>query len=200
MIIASLWVTSAMLVCTILLAGWASGESPQDAVRLWNLEYPESEGAVVDVTLVPAREDETARGSITFAPGHVKDVQYQICEIGQACFAIGIPLQRDNDTWSFDTADLPKHSPLFDAPPTFVAGTRVGIQFFVHPTASDGDPLLFPKGLPETIPSFEQDFVTWSETHYFETVIQPGQKDAPSLGLVVLVVGIMLLAMVRRRN
>lgn len=203
---ACLVVAGMMLLSMAVGAGAVEAE---DAATLWDEAYPEHSGAVRSVVVhnEPVPAGRPVAMSITFADDfEVERVSYQICEVGNACFAIGVPLDQDPDdpqTWHMSTRKLTEKSPLFDSPPRFEEGQRIGVQFFVYPPGTqEQNQTLFPEGLPDDDPSFRDDFVAWSETHYFATTFVAEPEGIPIVGsalVMALAVAVLLVAGRMRR-
>lgn len=205
-------VTLAFAVAVLAVPGAVAADAA-DAAALWQDAH--GDDGVVSVTL-PAgiQVGEQIEGAITFRPdAGVAEVLYKACEVGQTCFATGIPATRDGTTWSFDTQEIPLYSRALDEPHHYAAGVRAGFQFVVcldNGTACPAPPLgacdestdrwiLFPSGLRCDDPSFDTAFRSWSETHYFGVDVADA-KTTPAVGAVALGALVVLAAVLRARR
>ncbi|MGB0653324.1 MAG: hypothetical protein ACPGQL_09010 [Thermoplasmatota archaeon] len=147
--------------------------------------YPESEAAAVreqetglrDVVRVWHEPEQVAAGSqwrgfIELAPdANITMVQYQICEVGNQCFAPPhAATEVEPGIWRFDTDD---YRPIGrDAPVDYEEGMLVGFQWLFN----DGDDLeMFPHGVEVNSPECEaMGWIACADTHYFSFTIAPG--------------------------
>lgn len=116
---------------------------------------------------------------------NVTAVHYQVCRVGQACFAPPTPAGRlANGTFSLDTAGYLANG----RPVDYQAGWRLGVKWFL-----DGQE--FPAGPDLSSPECAGDAaMACSERHYFVfTMGGDGRKPAASPGLP-LVVGLLAVA------
>lgn len=173
--------------------------------------YPESAAPSLDERIVRVwHEPEVPapgtqwQGFMELAPGHnVSQVKYQICRVGQNCFAPPTPAQDMGDNvWRFDTNDY--RDPIVGEPIHWGEDVNgdgsewlVGVQYFlVDPDHEAGKPV--PEGLE--IPSEECDAVSWEEcsaTHYF-VFAMPAEtssgEQAPALPVAFLLIALAFLA------
>lgn len=205
------------LILLTLAAAPADAERPADAAALWRDLY--GDDGVVSVTLPAAiAAGAQIQGSITFTEdAAAADVLYKACEVGQTCFATGVPTMVDaaGTTWSFDTTDIPLHSRALDRPHEYAEGVRAGFQFVVcldNGSACPAPPLgacdqstdrwlLFPAGRACDDASFDSDFMAWSETHYFGVDVT-GSNAVPSAGVAIVfgVIAALAVAVTARRR
>jgi hypothetical protein len=141
------------------------------------------------------------RGTLVLRPGHqVLAAQYQICRVGQACFAPPAPAQRvGNDTFTFDTADYLANGHPVD----YQAGWRIGVQWIL--TERDGNQtrsVPFPAGPGPSDPGCAGDgqALACQERHYLAFEMPPAEKGAPALGAPLLAVVLLGLAFGRMRR
>lgn len=196
----------ALLAALLLLMPTVPAEEPEEAPALWTELY--GDDGVVGLRLGEGgvAEGEPIQGALTFRDGYgVEDVRYQICRIGESCFAIGVPTHNESGTWTFDTADIPAAIGR-SAPTTYEAGQRIGVQFFVC-TAADPpcpeNPLewrFFPVGEEGCVEKETTEaFRACEETHYFGVTIEESRRT-PGPGLLGLVAGLAAVALLARRR
>lgn len=201
------------VLAALVLVPAASAEEPEDAPALWTELYGDEgvESLVFTPRTIGAGEHFETVLSFT-EEVNVSDVKYQICYIGQGCFAIGVPTTEvEPGTWRIDTRDINEHTgyekdinfqrqPVHDPQPT-----RIGIQFFVCTTDDvpcPDNPLEwrpFPVGESGCAqqPSPEA-FRACEETHYFGITIEES-RAVPGPGLPVALAVIALGALAVRR-
>lgn len=188
------------LLGLMLFFSTAVAEDPADAARLWTEQHGDEgvEAVWVEPTVVQAGTQ--FEGFIRFAPDYpVEDVTYQICEVGDACFAIGVPMEPVGDnTWRFDTADLPKYTNL-PRPREYKEGEDIGFSFFVYlPDVQREEGFLpFPDQPKCSAELPYEEWMACEETQYFVTTIAAGEKETPGLGLLPL---LPLLGLAARRR
>ncbi len=179
--------------------------------------FEESEASSLDARIVavwhtPAVPEPGTQwqGFIQFTPGHnVTAVRYQICDVGNACFAPPTPATRLNETtWTFDTDNY--RDPTFDRPilwgdASYSGGApwRVGTQYFL--TQSDGNMTVVPHGEDFASDVCKDRYRACAETHYIAWEMPAGRvgasEGAPGLGLVGILVAVAVVgAAVRKRR
>ncbi len=151
------------------------------------------------------------QGGIRLHEGHnVTQVLFQICRVGQACFAPPTAANTtDGDTWTFDTNQY--REPVQGRPVQWGINQpheganewQVGVQYFfvTDESGPGGEPIPHGDGdLPPDDCVTEECYVAWSATHYF-VFTMPGvvpEEHAPAMPLVWLLVGLALAG--RARN
>jgi hypothetical protein len=148
-------------------------------------------------TRVPAHTQ--WQGILTLRPGnHVLSAQYQVCRVGQACFAPPAPAQRHGDTFVFDTANYTAGGRSVD----YQAGWRIGVQWLLTEDAGMNETRTetFPEGRDLSGAGCAADPLGCQETHYIAFDMEPAAHAAP--GAAVLPVAALLLgaAGARRRH
>lgn len=180
-----------LAIALVILLPLATGAEPSDAAALWMEEHGTDivAGASFPAEIV-AGEQFTA--TLHFN-GDVDDVRYQICSIGNACFASNLELVRTGNNWTLDTAKIPDQLDFIDKPQQFVAGERIGVQFFI---TQGNETTPFPHGRecdprdPEL--ASNEAWIACDETHYFGTNVIAGEKQTPGLGFLAAIVAIAL--------
>lgn len=139
------------------------------------------------------------RGVLVLRPGTpVVSAQYQVCRVGQACFAPPAPAQRHGDTFTFDTVNYTANG----APVDYQGGWRIGVQWIL--TEQDGNgtrTTLFPEGPAASDPNClgEAQAVACQERHYIAFDMAPAPKAAPAPEAVFVLLFLLLsLGLVRR--
>ncbi len=139
-------------------------------------------------------------GGLRLAPDtNVTQVLYQICRVGEACFAPPTPANSaDGRNWTFDTNDYrdPVQGMLIawgiNLPHQHDTTWEVGVQYFLRtPNNTAGDPV--PRGIEELPPRDCVDacWDEWSATHYFVFTMpatSAGQETTPAPGIPILLV------------
>lgn len=125
------------------------------------------------------------QGSLALRPGHaVLSAQYQVCRVGQACFAPPAPATRvGNDTFTFHTADYLAGG----RPVDYQAGWRIGVQWLL--TERDGNGTRtrpFPEGPGPADPACagEAQALACQERHYLVFDMPPATRNAPAGGAI----------------
>jgi len=155
-------------------------------------------------------------GFIRFVEGHnVTDVRYQICRVGQVCFAQPTLAERvDDNMWTFDTADYKAGRNAVDwgrnHPGDQPGDWRVGVKYYLFTDGQDTDyrnGTLVPTGLalddPRCVEGGELTWVECDETHYFAfdlTAERAGGNGAPGLPIAGLLVAVVAAAWLVRRE
>lgn len=134
------------------------------------------------------------QGHLTLRPGHrVVAAQYQICRVGEACFAPPAPATRvGNDTFQFDTADYKAGGHPVDYQP----GWRLGVQWLLTERADNGTlrQAAFPAGPDASDPACKGDAraLACQERHYLAFDVAPAAANpAPLPGLVAPVAALL---------
>jgi len=147
--------------------------------------------------LVPAHTQ--WHGTLVLRDGHdVLSAQYQICRVGQACFAPPAPATRmDNDTFTFDTSSYLAGG----RPVDYQAGWRIGVQWLLTERTADNGTRVeaFPAGPDPSDPACAGDAqsVSCQERHYLAFDMAPAATTgAPALGMPALLCGMVLAVMV----
>jgi hypothetical protein len=143
-------------------------------------------------TLVPAHSQ--WHGVLVLRPGHpVVAAQYQVCRVGNACFAPPAPAQRSGaDTFRFDTANYTAGGHAID----YQAGWRIGVQWLLtEKTANATRVVAFPLGPEAGDPACAGDgaALACQERHYLAFDMEPAPRAVPALGAPALL-GVALLA------
>jgi hypothetical protein len=185
-----------LAVALIMILPLVSGAESSEAAELWTAEH--GTGLVAGATF----PEEIVAGQQFSATLHlakeVESVRYQICSIGNACFASNLELERSGNNWTLDTAKIPDQLDFIDKPQQFEEGERIGVQFFIK---QGNETVLFPHGrdCDPRDPELEstEAWVACDETHYFGTNVIAGEKQAPGLGFLALLV---VIALVMKRE
>lgn len=191
----------ACLAATILLlVPHAAAVDEADAPAAWQEQFGTDWVEAAGHSPDPVPPGTQWQGFIRFAAGHnITEARYQICRVGEACFAPPILAASDDGrTFRFDTAHY--KDPVYDEPIRYEAGWRIGVQWVLTMQESDG-PVLFPEGIPFSDPRCDDDPVGCSETHYiaFDMAEAKRGEDVPGMHLVLLTVALLVVAALRRR-
>jgi hypothetical protein len=144
-------------------------------------------------------------GFLVLRPGHaVVSAQYQICRVGQACFAPPAPAAREgNDTFTFSTAAYLANGKPVD----YQAGWRIGVQWILTERNATGGTrqAAFPEGPGPTDPACagDQQALACQERHYLAFEMPPAPKAAPAPALpllALLLLGLGAVGRSRRRD
>lgn len=152
------------------------------------------------------------QGGIRLNEGHnVTEVRYQICRVGQSCFAPPTPASTvDGLTWSFDTAEY--REPVqnrtvewgINQPHEGASDWDIGVQYFfiTDDSKAGGEPIPHGDGdLPPDDCTSEECYLAWSASHYF-VFTMPGTVAASDEGapmpLAWLLIGLIIAA--RKRS
>jgi hypothetical protein len=141
-------------------------------------------------------------GFLALRPGHaVVSAQYQLCRVGQACFAPPAPAARaGNDTFTFDTADYRAGGQPVD----YQAGWRIGVQWILTERAANGTLVQtsFPQGPGPADPACagDQAAVACQERHYLAFEMPPAAKAAPAPAAAVTLLLLLALGAARRHG
>ncbi|MCA1810454.1 MAG: hypothetical protein LC623_00380 [Halobacteriales archaeon] len=138
-------------------------------------------------------------GFLVLRPGHnVTAAQYQICRVGQACFAPPSPATRvGNDTFAFDTADYKANGKPVDYQP----GWRIGVQWVLTEGAGNATrQSLFPQGPGPGDPACAGDAAALAcqEQHYLAFDMAPVAKESPAQGVALPVAALLALGVAGR--
>ncbi len=165
--------------------------------------YEESEAPQLDPRIAEVWHDPPIpapgtqwNGYIRFVEGHnITAVSYQICDVGNACFAPPTPAKQDSENmWSFYTDDY--RDPTFDRPilwgdASYSGGEpwRIGTQFYL--THGDGNLTVVPDGVQLATEECKGRYRECAETHYFAWDMPAGNvgsqdQGAPGIGLIAL--------------
>lgn len=196
-------ITAASALLAVLFMPGVQAIEEADASTVWLAQ--EGTNGVVAAGHLPTTvsEGEQFQGFIHFtAEVNATDVRYQICRVGEACFAPPTPATKMGDgNWTFDTNDY--RDPVFGEPVHYKAGWRVGVQYLLN---VDGHNVTFPEGLSHEHPLAREDPVAWAETHYlaFNVASDAPTAPVPGPGPVMLIPGaaaaFMLMQMSKRRR
>jgi hypothetical protein len=196
-----------LAVALILILPIVSGAEPSEAAELWQAEYGTDLviGATFPEVIVSGEQFEaTLQLSET-----VFDVRYQICTIhpnptpengfGWACLEGNQPAFRDGNNWTLSTARIPEFSQTRDNVLFFDEGNRFGVQFFIYENeTTDYQTVLdFPRGAECDYTAENSVYAVCQESHYFGTNVVAGEKQAPGLGFLALLV---VIALVMKRE
>lgn len=141
------------------------------------------------------------QGFLELRPGHnVTAAQYQICRVGQSCFAPPAPATRvGNDTFTFDTAAYRANGKPVDYQP----GWRIGVQWILTERTANGTRLaVFPQGPGPSDPECASDAgaLACQEQHYLAFDLPPAAKGTPLPGVALPVLALAGLAWRARRR
>jgi hypothetical protein len=135
------------------------------------------------------------RGFLQMRPSsNVTEAHYQVCRVGQACFAPPTPAGRlDDGTFAFDTSGYLANG----RPVDYQAGWRLGVKWFLTEPNATAE---FPKGPDLASPECAGDAaMRCSESHYFVfTMGGEAGRPAPGPGLAALAL-VPAAALLRRR-
>ncbi|HEX2065991.1 MAG TPA: hypothetical protein VHI93_04180 [Candidatus Thermoplasmatota archaeon] len=119
------------------------------------------------------------QGFLVLRPGHaVVAAQYQVCRVGEACFAPPAPAVRQgNDTFAFDTANYTVQG----RPVDYQAGWRIGVQWILTERVGNATrQSAFPAG-PGDDPACREERMALAcqERHYLVFSMAPGVQPSP---------------------
>lgn len=122
------------------------------------------------------------RGFLELEPGsNVTAAYYQVCRVGQACFAPPTPADRiANATFGFDTADYLANGEPVD----YEAGWRIGVTWVLEERLSNGTTRLvrFPVGPDVLSPECQGDAAAaCAEAHYLAFDIPAEERESPAV-------------------
>lgn len=119
------------------------------------------------------------------ADSNVTAAAYQVCRVGQTCFAPPTPARTDGQgLWSFDTMDYT----VGGRPVDYQAGWWLGVKWWLNETRSDGTQHLvgFPTGPdPLSAACMGDQALACAEAHYLAFDVARPAKDA-ALGTWVI--------------
>lgn len=177
-----------LLVLAVMIAvPTASAVEEADAPAVWQEQL--GTDWLVESGHTPERPEPGSQweGHLSFSEGHnITEARYQICRVGEACFAAPTLAHQDGDTFHFDTAEY--HDPVYDEPVHYEGGWRIGVQW-VFTMEGTEEQILFPEGIPFDDPQCETDWLACSETHYLAFDMAEAQESEaiPGVGAALLV-------------
>jgi hypothetical protein len=119
-------------------------------------------------------------GFLDLAPGsNVTSAYYQVCRVGEACFAPPTLAIRDGDRFKFHSSDYLANGRAVD----YQAGWHLGVTWVLEETAANGTSrsLRFPEGPDLASAECQGDAaLACAEAHYFVFDVAAGPKAAPS--------------------
>jgi hypothetical protein len=124
---------------------------------------------------------------------NVTAASYQICRVGQTCFAPPTPAERlANGTWRFDTADYTVNGSPVDYEP----GWRLGVKWWL--TEAGNRTVEFPSG-PElaSVACSGDAALPCAEAHYLAFDLPAAAKGAPGLPPLLFLAALALAAALR---
>ncbi len=174
---------------------------------------PESEASQVDPRLAAVwhnpdvpQPGQQWTGGVRLVDGHnVTQVLYQICRVGESCFAPPTPaIQQDVNSWSFDTNDY--RDPVQDQPVAWGINLAhedgdtwaVGVQYFFQTADNEPPGDAVPAGIKELPPSdcTGECWIDWSASHYFvftmPATTESTDRGAPGPGLLAIIGGLLV--------
>ncbi|HUR61390.1 MAG TPA: hypothetical protein VM286_03380 [Candidatus Thermoplasmatota archaeon] len=176
---------AALLLVSLLPAAAAHEEAEAGLLR----------SDVLEVRHEPARVEPHTQwqGVLVLRPGHpVVSAQYQVCRVGQSCFAPPAPAQRHGDTFTFDTSNYT----VDGHPVDYQAGWRIGVQWILtERTTQDGNgtqAVVFPQGRDLSGPACAADPLACQETHYLAFDMPAAPKASPGAGIPTLLATLLL--------
>jgi hypothetical protein len=141
-------------------------------------------------------------GFLGLRPGsNVTAADYQVCRVGQACFAPPTLAEGPVDgTFRFDTSGYRANGQAVD----YQAGWRLGVKWFLYEMPDNGTSrtVEFPTGPDLSSPECAGDAaMACSEQHYFVfTMGAPTGKPSPGMGLSVALLAVAAGALAFRRR
>jgi hypothetical protein len=140
--------------------------------------------------------------TLVLRPGHaIVAAQYQVCRVGQACFAPPAPAGRvGNDTFRFDTAQYLAGGHPVD----YQAGWRIGVVWILSERTPSGPnatrTVTFPEGPSAADPACAGDAqaLACQERHYLAFDMPPATQGASGPGLAGVLLVVVVLALVGR--
>ncbi|MFA5943407.1 MAG: hypothetical protein WC876_02960 [Candidatus Thermoplasmatota archaeon] len=140
------------------------------------------------------------QGFLALAPGsNVTAAFYQVCRVGQACFAPPAPAEKTGDTFRFDTSAYLANGRPVDYEP----GWRLGVTWLLEERLPNGttQTVRFPVGPDVLAPECQGEAaLACAEAHYLAFDIAAEPRESPGLpGAMLLLVVAALAATVWRR-
>lgn len=136
------------------------------------------------------------QGFLALSPdSNVTAAAYQICRVGQTCFAPPTPAQRlPNGTWRFDTVDYTVNG----RPVDYEAGWRLGVKWWL--TEGGDRTVEFPAGPDLASDACGGDAaLACAEAHYLAFDLPPASKGSPHVPVAALLASLALVAATVRR-
>jgi hypothetical protein len=140
-------------------------------------------------------------GYLRLQPGTaVEAASYQVCRVGQSCFAPPAPARRlDPLTFAFDTATYTVYDPATGqgVPVDYQAGWRIGVKWILSERTANGTRTVeFPSGPSATDPACAGDAMALAcqERHYIAFDMPPAARATPGPALAPLLAGLLLAA------
>lgn len=141
---------------------------------------------------------------------NVTAAYYQVCRVGQACFAPptpatmaeadpGKPVAEQRVRFSFDTAEYLANG----RPVDYEAGWRIGVTWILEERLANGTTQLarFPMGPDVLSPECQGDAaLPCAEAHYLAFDIPAGERGSPSPSLALVGLGLLATAFQARRG
>ncbi|MEA3166979.1 MAG: hypothetical protein QOJ26_1863 [Thermoplasmata archaeon] len=133
------------------------------------------------------------------ADSDVTAAYYQVCRVGDACFAPPTLATKVGDRFEFDTNDYLANGRPVDYEP----GWRLGVTWVLQEPAANGTMMStrFPEGPDLASQACQGDAASsCAEQHYFVFDIPVEEKPAPSIPVLWSVATLTLLAAILRRR
>lgn len=189
------WSLVALLLATAAAVGPAASAHPESAA-------PSLRPDVVAAWHEPAAVEPHTQwhGYLRLEPStNVTAAAYQICRVGQTCFAPPAPAHRlENGTWAFDTADYLANG----RPVDYGAGWRLGVKWWLTEARPEGNATVeFPQGPDVTSDACSGDAALGcAESHYLAFEVAAAGKGAPAPAAGWAALGLAALAAAARRR
>lgn len=180
----------------LLLVPAAAAHDPSDAAAVWTREIGDGTATITVAPEAPQAGDQFVAILELETNLDIVDVTYQMCDVGQTCFAIGYPVPQQADgTYRLATADEWMHSEFMadGEQRTFSAGERIGWQYFIE--LANETVLTFPHGEECDVFAPDDEWLACQESHYFAVDIAESKSTPAGL----LLAPAALLIAVRRR-
>lgn len=187
-----------VLLALLLLIPAAAAHDPSDAAAVWSAEIGDGTATISVSPAAPKAGEQFVALLELETDLDIASVTYQMCDVGQTCFAIGYPVPQQADgSYLLATADEWMHSEFMADGElrTFAAGERIGWQYFIELADDNGTVLTFPHGEECDVFAPDDEWLACQESHYFAVDIE----DSKSTPVGLLLAPAALLIAGRRR-
>jgi hypothetical protein len=184
----------AVATLTLLLAGTASAhpESAAPSLRTDVVRAGHEPEVVQPHTQWEGFLELTAGSNVTAA-------FYQVCRVGQACFAPPTPAHKDGPSFRFDTSDYLANGRPVDYEP----GWRIGVTWILEERLPNGTTasVRFPVGPDVNSPECQGEAaLPCAEAHYLAFDIPAEERDSPGTTSTLLFAALAAIAVALHRG
>jgi hypothetical protein len=140
------------------------------------------------------------QGFLEMAPdSNVTAAYYQVCRVGQACFAPPTPAEKVGTTFRFDTSGYLANG----RPVDYEAGWRLGVTWILEERLANGttSAVRFPLGPDVESPACQGDAALGcAEAHYLAFDIPAEERGSPSVPAGLVLAALAVFAAAARRG